>query len=111
MKLNFQDRRLDAGDSAAAAAGQRRPDANGVVRRRRGDPVGLLRPGQRADRRPVGADDFRDAARQEIPNDQTPVRTADGQQRADFVEGTAHGHRRAIQRAIEFFRIILLKGR
>lgn len=52
---------------------------------------------------------FRNAPRQEIPHDNSPIIAADSQQCAVFVERTRHRQRYAVQRAIELLRVILAK--
>lgn len=50
----------------------------------------------------VSADDFGDAPRQEVPDDDSPVVAAHGQQRAPAVEGAGERHANAVQGPICF---------
>ena len=81
MELDLQDRRLNAGDSRATTTGGGVPDADGVVGGRGSDQIGLLRPRDGVDRRPIRTDDLGDATGQEIPDHQTTVRTAHSEHR------------------------------
>lgn len=69
--------------------------------------VSATRPTDAAHWMHMGRNHFRNAARQEIPHDNSSIVAADRQQCAVFVERTRDRQRYAIQWTIELFRIIL----
>ena len=85
------------------------PDADIVISGGGGKFCSTTTPGERTDGMDVSCDDLGDATGQEVPDNDSSVVASDSKEGSKPVEAAGDCHGDAVERSIEFLRIILSK--
>ena len=85
------------------------PDADIVISGGGGKFCSTPTPGERTDGMDVSCDDLGDATGQEVPDNDSSVVASDSKEGSEPVEAAGDCHGDAVERSIEFLRIILSK--